>query len=90
MSHRPGKNQRAILEALAKGARLYQESGIWHHDDDGYDRVHVSGTSCRGLLEHGYIYNDHTEEHPFWRGGVRWRYAATELGKAAVAPQEAR
>lgn len=44
----------------------------------------VVAASCRGLLEHGYIYNDDTEHHQFWRGGTRWRYALTEQGKAAL------
>lgn len=79
--HRPGAVQRGLLRALQSGRCLYLESGIWYHDEYGVDRTTVSGVSCRGLLEYGYICLDEEQRHPFWRGGVRWRYMLTELGK---------
>jgi hypothetical protein len=83
IAHRPGPRQRAILAAMRAGAHLYLESGIWYHD--GVDRVTVSGPSCRSLWLHGRIRLDEVQLHPFWRGGVRWRYVLTEQGKAADA-----
>jgi hypothetical protein len=79
MKHRPGKKQRAILEAMQADKSLYRRmEGTWRLDDKPANR-----DACSGLFVYGYIIADHSDyaDNGLWQGT---RYVLTEQGKQAT------